>query len=396
MIKKINWSWPLMHQAIEKSDLLAITKYLKKGSSIKLTHGPNVKKFEKEWSKWLGVKYSVMVNSGASANDLSMKIVKEKYGDGEVIVPPLTWVSDISAVINSGLTPVFVDIDAKTLGISTDAILAAITPKTRAIFITHVLGLNALTTKLLNELKKKKIALIEDVCESHGAKFKNKKVGTFGLLSNFSFYYAHHMTTIEGGMISTNSKEIYDMARSMRSHGLLREIEDLKVRKQISKKYPDLNSEFIFLYPAHNMRPTEIGGILGLSQLKRLSKNIQKRNKNFEFFLSLLDSSKYRTDLDLRGQSNYAFIVILKKSNLEQRNKVETTLLNNGIEFRRGLSGGGNQLRQPYLKKIAQNYNLSRFPNIEHIHNYSWYIGNFPKLEKEKIIDLVRVLNNVS
>ena len=143
-------------------------------------------------------------------------------------------------------------------------------------------------------------------------------------------------------------------------------------------------------------RSTEISGILGLSQLKRLSKNIQKRNKNFEYFLSLLDSSKYRTDLDLRGHSNYAFIVILKKSNLEQRNKVESILLKNGIEFRRGLSGGGNQLRQPYLKKIAQNYNLNTFPNIEHIHNYSWYIGNFPKLEKKKIIDLAAVLNNVS
>jgi CDP-6-deoxy-D-xylo-4-hexulose-3-dehydrase len=388
--------WPLMHQAIEKSDLSAISKYLKKGSSIKLTHGPYVKKFEKEWSKWLGVKYSVMVNSGASANDISMKIVKEKYGNGEVIVPPLTWVSDISSVINSGLIPVFVDIDSRTLGISTDAILDAITPRTRAVFITHVLGLNALTTKLLTELKKKKIALIEDVCESHGAKFKNRKIGTFGLLSNFSFYYAHHMTTIEGGMISTNSKEIYDMARSMRSHGLLREIEDLKFRKQTSKKYPDLNSEFIFLYPAHNMRPTEIGGILGLSQLKRLSKNIQKRNNNFEFFLSLLDSSKYRTDLDLRGHSNYALIVIIKKSNLELRNQVETILFKKGIEFRRGLSGGGNQLRQPYLQKIAKNYNLNGFPNIEHIHNYSWYIGNYPKLEKKKIMDLAAILNKIN
>ena len=391
-----NLNWPLMHQAIEKSDLSAISKYLKKGSSIKLTHGPYVKKFEKEWSKWLGVKYSVMVNSGASANDISMKIVKEKYGNGEVIVPPLTWVSDISSVINSGLIPVFVDIDSKTLGISTDAILDAITPRTRAVFITHVLGLNALTTKLLTELKKKKIALIEDVCESHGAKFKNKKVGTFGLLSNFSFYYAHHMTTIEGGMISTNSKEIYNMARSMRSHGLLREIEDVKVRKQTAKMHPELNSEFIFLYPAHNMRPTEIGGILGLSQLKRLSKNIQKRNNNFEFFLSLLDSSKYRTDLDLRGHSNYALIVILKKSNLELRNKVETTLFKKGIEFRRGLSGGGNQLRQPYLQKIAKNYNLNDFPNIEHIHNYSWYIGNYPKLEKKKIMDLAAILNEIN
>ena len=387
--------WPLMHQAIEKSDLSAISKYLKKGSSIKLTHGPYVKKFEKEWSKWLGVKYSVMVNSGASANDISMKIVKEKYGNGEVIVPPLTWVSDISSVINSGLIPVFVDIDSKTLGISTDAILDAITPRTRAVFITHVLGLNALTTKLLTELKKKKIALIEDVCESHGAKFKNKKVGTFGLLSNFSFYYAHHMTTIEGGMISTNSKEVYNMARSMRSHGLLREIDDLKFRKQTTKKYPDLNSEFIFLYPAYNMRPTEIGGILGLSQLKRLSNNIQRRNKNFEYFLSLLDSNKYQTDLVLQGQSNYALIVILKKSNMNQRNKVERTLFKNGIEFRRGLSGGGNQLRQPYLQKIVKNYNLNSFPNTEHIHNYSWYIGNYPKLKKNKIKNLANLLNNI-
>ena len=390
-----NLNWPLMHQAIEKSDLSAISKYLKKGSSIKLTHGPYVKKFEKEWSKWLGVKYSVMVNSGASANDISMKIVKEKYGNGEVIVPPLTWVSDISSVINSGLIPVFVDIDSKTLGISTDAILDAITPRTRAVFITHVLGLNALTTKLLTELKKKKIALIEDVCESHGAKFKNKKVGTFGLLSNFSFYYAHHMTTIEGGMISTNSKEVYNMARSMRSHGLLREIDDLKFRKQTTNKYPDLNSEFIFLYPAHNMRPTEIGGILGLSQLTRLSKNIQKRNENFEYFLSLLDANKYQTDLVLHGQSNYALIVILKKPNLEQRNKVETTLLRNRIEFRRGLSGGGNQLRQPYLQKIVKNYNLNSFPNTEHIHNYSWYIGNYPNLDTKKIEKLGKILKSL-
>ena len=168
-----NLKWPLMHQAIEKSDLSAINKYLKEGSSIKLTHGPYVRKFEKEWSKWLGVRYSVMVNSGASANDISMKIVKEKYGKGEVIVPPLTWVSDISSVINSGLIPVFVDIDSKTLGISTDAILDAITPRTRAVFITHVLGLNALTTKLLTELKKKKIVIISENTEELFGELKN-------------------------------------------------------------------------------------------------------------------------------------------------------------------------------------------------------------------------------
>ena len=153
---------------VERADLDLMIDHLKQDDP-KLTHGPKVHEFENQWSKWLGVKYSVMLNSGSSANDLSMLALRELYGKGEVIVPALTWVSDIAAVLHAGHKPVFVDIDPQSLGMSTDKIISAITPNTKAIFFTHVLGLNGLTDELLAELDKRGILLIEDVCESHGA-----------------------------------------------------------------------------------------------------------------------------------------------------------------------------------------------------------------------------------
>ena len=388
-------TWPLMHKAIDDLDIKSVIKYLAKGPTVKLTHGPIVYKFEKEWSRWLGVKYSIFVNSGASANDLTMKYMKHKYGPGEVIVPTLTWVSDISAVLNNGFDPVFVDIDPKTLGMATEEILKKITKYTRAVFLTHVLGFNALTDKLIYELKRKKIKLIEDVCESHGAKHKAKKLGTYGFISNFSFYYAHHMTTIEGGMICTNDFGAYDDFRSLRSHGLLREKVSARSRRAVQQKYTDLNPEFIFIYPSHNMRPTEIGGILGLSQLKKLDRNIRKRNNNFEYFVKGLNKERYRINFELSGMSSYALVLVLIKKDLKTRNRIEKVLKKHRIEFRRGLSGGGNQLRQPYLRNYLTDLNLKDFAEVEHVHHYAWYIGNYPELTLQQIDDLLNILNKI-
>src|SRR5205823_3123037 len=160
---------------------------------------------EREWSDWLGVKHSVFVNSGSSANLLTLATLKELRGaGGEVIVPTITWVSDIAAVLHCGFDPVFVDIDPRTLGMDNEQVLAKITPRTRAVFLTHILGYNGLGQRLLDELDRRRIPLIEDVCEAHGATFNGHKLGTFGLISNFSFYYAHHLSTIEGGMVCTN------------------------------------------------------------------------------------------------------------------------------------------------------------------------------------------------
>ncbi len=394
MKKKIQF--PLMRNNILREDLDKIIRYLKGNDPI-LTNGKKVREFEDKWSKWLGIKYSVFVNSGSSANLLSMAILKTKFPEGgEVIVPPLTWVSDISSVIQNGFKPIFIDINPKTLAIDSKKTISKINKKTRCIFLTHVQGFNGLTDELLNEAKKKKIPIIEDVCESHGAKHKNKKLGSLGWISNFSFYYAHHMTTIEGGMFCTNDKIAYQKARLLRSHGMVRESDDKKFKNQYIKKYPNLNPDFIFAFPAYNLRNTEIAAIMGISQLKRLDKNIYKRTQNLKYFLKKIDPEIYYTDFDLRGSSNYAFNLILKKPNKVFVKKLIYKMKKNGIEFRRGSAGGGNQIRQPYLEKIVSKKLHKNFPNVEHIHYYGFYIGNFPDIKKKEIDKICSILNSVN
>lgn len=384
-----------MKNNISREDLDAVIKFLKAKDDLILTQSKNVRKFEEQWSKWLGVKYSVLVNSGSSANLLSILAIKEMYGLGEIIVPPLTWVSDIASVIQCGFKPVFVDINPRTLGMDNELVLRKITRNTKAVFLTHILGYNGISQKLLDELRLRKIPLVEDVCESYGATFKGRKLGTFGLISNFSFYYAHHMSTIEGGMISTNDHNIYEMIRMFRAHGLVREADSASLKRAYQKKYPDLNPDFIFAFPAYNMRPTEISAVVGLSQLQRLDKNNKIRSKNLKIFLSSLDPNIYQTDFETEGSCNYAFVLVLKQPNPLLAKKVMRALKAYGVEFRRGTSGGGNQLRQPYLRKIVGDKEYKKYPNVEHIHFYGFYIGNYPTLETKKIYKLCDILNNL-
>ena len=385
--------FPLMRNNILREDLDAVIEHLKQDDPI-LTHGPNVRAFEDEWSKWLGVKYSVFVNSGASANLLTMAILKIRYPEGgEIIVPPLTWVSDIASVIQNGFTPVFVDIDPYTLGMKDEDVLSRISSKTRAVFIKHVQGFDALTDKLIAELKKRSIPLIEDVCESHGAKHNNDKAGSIGWISNFSFYYAHHMSTIEGGMVCTNDELVYQQVRMLRSHGMVRESNDQTFREKYINENPELNPDFIFSFPAYNTRNTEIGGILGRSQLKRLDKMVEIRNDNLKTFLNTINVKKYRTDFKLEGCSNYAFNLILQESDVDFVEILMSKMKESGIEFRRGSAGGGNQIRQPYLKNFRKKSNLKDYKITEHIHFFSLYIGNYPELKKHQIKFICNVIN---
>jgi len=389
---------PLMHNNFTNQDFVKVRELLKKKNII-LTQSSQVEKFEKSWSKWLGVKYSTFVNSGSSANFITisiLKILNKNPSRNEIIVPTLTWVSDLNSVIMNGFKPVFVDINLSNLSMDINQVLKKINKKTLAVFITHAQGFNGLNDNLLNQLKKKKIHLIEDVCESYGAKFKKKKLGNFGLISNFSFYYAHHMTTIEGGMICTNDKKIYEISKMLRSHGMVRESKNKILESTMITKYKNLSQKFIFLYPTLNFRNNEIGATIGLSQLKNLDKNNHKRINNFLFFLKKIDSKKYFTEFDLDGSCNYAFPIILKTKNLKKRDKFEKYLQKNNIEFRRGNAGGGNQLRQPYIKKFIKIKNFSKFKNVEHVHFFGYYIGNYPDLSKEKITKITNILNNIS
>ena len=385
------FQFPLMRNNITREDLDTLITYLQQDNP-RLTQGEQVKAFEEEWSRWVGVKYSVFVNSGASANLLSMAILKQRFPQGgEVIVPPLTWVSDIASVLQNGFKPVFADIDPATLSMDTEWILDKITSRTRAVFLTHAQGFDGLTDRLLEELH---IPLIEDVCESHGATHNGQRLGSFGWISNFSFYYAHHLSTIEGGMICTNDIRVYEQVRMLRSHGLVREVNDSYLHETWTSGHEDLNPEFIFSMPAYNVRNTEIGGVLGRSQLKRLNENVLCRTRNFARFIFNLDKNKYRTEFKLAGSSNYAFPLILRKPDRELRDRVEARMISEGVEFRRGSSGGGNQLRQPYLKYLVPEGHFRNFPETEHIHFFGYYLGNYPDMTFEEIDGLCAIVNS--
>jgi len=387
-----SYKWQLMSNNILPKDKNNLIQFIKKTN--KFTNGPKVIEFEKKWSKWLGVKYSTFVNSGASANLISINILKElNTKKNEVILPAFTWSSDVVSVMNAGFRPIFVDINFENLALNENLVKKKISRNTLAIFITHAMGFNGLTEKFIKFIKKKKIYLIEDVCESHGAKLGKKKVGTFGEMSNFSFYYGHHMTTIEGGMISTNSKKIDRLAKMKRGHGLLRDSQDKNFIKENIKRKKDLNNDFIFYTEGFNLRSTELSAVIGINQLKRLNKNIKIRNQNHKLFLNHLRGDIFFKNFNLKGSSNYGLHLILKKKSPILFKKILKVLDKNFIEFR--LGSLGNQIRQPYLKRYKKNAYLKSLKNTEHMHFYSVYIGNHQALDKEKIIGLCNSLNKI-
>jgi CDP-6-deoxy-D-xylo-4-hexulose-3-dehydrase len=325
-----------------------------------------------------------------------MAALKLQYPEGgEIIVPTLTWISDIASVLQCGFEPVFVDIDPSSLGMDTNQIIQNISDRTRAVFITHVQGFNGLTDELIDELKQRDIPLIEDVCESHGATHNGKKLGSIGSVSNFSFYYAHHMSTIEGGMICTNDEKLYQIFRMLRSHGMVREANNPDLQEEFRTNNAELNPDFIFAYPAYNVRNNELGAILGLSQLMRLDENVNIRSANQALFFELIDSSKYRTDFKFEGSSNYAFNLVLKEPDFGFVERLMDGMRSAGVEFRRGSAGGGNQVRQPYLRDVVPENHYKEFPEVEHIHFFGFYIGNFPDLSKEEIGEICGILNSI-
>ena len=387
-----NYKWQLMSNNILLKDKNNLIQFIKKTS--KFTNGPKVIEFEKKWSKWLGVKYSTFVNSGASANLISINILKELNNNKkEIILPAFTWSSDVVAVINAGFKPIFVDINFENLALNENLVRKKINKNTLAIFITHAMGFNGLTKKFIEFIKKKKIYLIEDVCESHGAKLGKKKAGTFGEISNFSFYYGHHMTTVEGGMISTNSKKIDRLAKMKRGHGLLRDSQDNNFIKENIKKRKDLNNDFIFYTEGFNLRSTELSAVIGINQLKRLNENIRIRNQNHKIFLNHLRGDIFFKDFKLKGASNYGLHLILRKKNSSLFKRILKILDRNLIEYR--LGSLGNQIRQPYLRKFKKKSYLRSLKNTEHMHFYSVYIGNHQALDKNRIIKLCNNLDKI-
>jgi CDP-6-deoxy-D-xylo-4-hexulose-3-dehydrase len=386
-----NFNWSLINDNVSQSDRQVLSDFILSGE--RLTNGPKVKEFERIWSEWLGTKHSVMVNSGASANYISVAMVKELKGIGEIIVPPLGWVSDLSSIAQLGMKPVIVDVNMSSLAITAENIERAITPDTKAIVLIHCLGFNGLTDELLAIAKKHNLMVIEDCCESHGATFKDQKIGTYGDISLFSFYFGHHITTVEGGVVCVNDDKLYDLAKLFRSHGMTREASP-ELQKYYQEKYPNLNPLFTFAVAGFNMRSTEINAVLGIEQMKRLNYNIAKRTENLTTWLMSLDGNKFFLGFNTNGSSNFALPLVLQAAQKDKLKDVCKILEEEKVEYRLGTAGGGNQALQPYLDKFNHRVE-GNLPVTNYIHHYSLYIGNHPELTQSQIISLTSKLNTI-
>lgn len=371
-IRKMQFKWPLMKNNITFGDRFNLAKFIL--TSDRFTNGKMVRKFEDEWSKWLGAKYSLYVSSGSTANYLLLSAVKELYGlkDGDkVLVPSCTWVTNIGPVIQLGFTPIFCDINTNNFSFCEEDLeyISKKHPDIKLIFVTHLIGFSANNERYRSLFPD--ALILDDVCESHGCKSPDGTCrGSDSLGSTFSFYFGHHISTIEGGMVSTNNYELYDLMRMKRSHGLARESTKYK---EYTKKYPNISEQFLFVTDGYNFRNHEIGAVLGLSQIKRLDKYIEIRNKNYNNFIELVKKypDKFIAPKYYPTCSNFCFPLICKTKEIADNLKKKFDEI--GIEHRPIISG--NLLRQPFLFEYeitTQKDNL----NVDYIHDNGIYLGN--------------------
>jgi CDP-6-deoxy-D-xylo-4-hexulose-3-dehydrase len=378
--------WPLMKDCVTSADKEAMINFIT--STSRFTNGPQVREFEKKWSEWLGCKYSLFVSSGSTANLLLVSAIKEKYnlqaGD-KVLVPAMTWVTNISPVTQLGLQPIFCDVDRNNFGFDLDhlKILANKHPDIKAVFVTHLFGIPA-DMDSYREILPNAI-FMEDVCESHGATYKGQKTGTLSVGSTFSFYFGHHMTTIEGGFVCTNDNELYNLMKMKRSHGMAREAQEDKF-EEYKQMYPDVHPQFLFVTDGYNFRSMELNAVLGLSQLPRLDGYVSRRQEIYDRFLTILHGYDLFHIPSQEGNSSFCLPFICHKK--EVKEKLEPFLNARGIETRPLCSG--NLLRQPFLKDYT--LEIETAANVDFLHENGFFIGNNHLVTDEELDNLEEML----
>ena len=350
-----------------------IIKGIKVLLSKKITMGEITKKFEKEFAKFIGSKYALMVNSGSSANLLAtfaminpIKKNRLKTGD-ECLVPSLCWSTSLWPIVQAGLKPKFVDVDPETLNISLKDLEKKISKKTKAIMLVHVLGNSTNMKKLKKITNKYKIKIIEDTCESLGSKFNGKYLGSFGDIGTYSFYYSHQITAGEGGMIVCNDKNNYKIIHSLRAHGWDRGLNNNK-------------NNFNFINSGFNLRPTEVSAAIGYNQFKKLNyfKRIRLENRK-KIIFKLKKSKKWKNQFTfiepIKGlePSWFGLPILINKKYLNKKRKFLSFLNKNLIETRPIISG--NFLNQPSIKLYKLNSKKEFFKGAQEIDNRGFFIG---------------------
>ena len=380
--------WKLQENVISEKDLDLLVSFIRE--TKRFTQYSKVKEFEEAFANWQGCKYSVFVNSGSSANLILVSAIKELYDwrdKDEIIVPAVTWPTTITPVMQLGLKPVFVDTNLSDLSFDYDQLASRITGRTRGIFVAHLLGFPADFQRLREIVGERDIKIIEDSCESQGAMYRNTaiKVGNFGLGSTFSFYWGHHMTTVEGGMLCTNDNELYKLFLLKRSHGLARELPS-EYHPDLKAKFPDIDFNFLFLTDGFNFRNTEFSAVLGLSQLNQIDQFISTRNRNYQRFVTIC--KRYPEELlVLEVEGSSAFVLPFLFRNQERKVAFQNVIHDADIESRPLISG--NLLHQPFLR---QYYVPSLYRNADFLHTNAFYIGNNQFVDDKRLITLKELM----
>ena len=385
----MNYEYPLASTTWNHEEIDVALSLLKKNQ---LTMGQEVKQFEQNFADYVGCKFAVMFNSGSSANLgmlTALRYVKDssiQEGD-EVIVPTVSWSTTYYPVNQAGLTLKFVDIDLNTLNLDLSAVRKAITPQTKAIFAVNLLGNPADLNEIRNLAESNGLILLEDNCESLGAKIVNQKTGTFGLAGSHSFFFSHHICTMEGGMVTTNDKNFAETLISLRAHGWTRGLE--KVNSVYNKSQNDWEDLFRFVLPGYNLRPIELSGAIGQVQLKKFPGFLEWRRENAKEFTRLFSG---RDDLIIQteiGESSwFGFSFILKGKLTGKRSEILKYFSDNGVETRPIVAG--NFTSNPVMQhlKFAP---LESFPNAEKLHRDGFFIGNHHLDFREKIRNVHKI-----
>ena len=367
--------YPLVISPFDDSDIQTLIETIK---SRQFTMGPLVKKFETEFAEKMGSRYAVMVNSGSSANlaatfSLLYKKSNPLKKNCEVLVPAIGWSTTWAPLQQAGFRIKIVDVNPETLNVDVESYREAISENTKMIVTVSILG-NPLDFENLKKLcQEKNILLFEDNCESIGATVNGKSCGTFGDVGTFSFFYSHHISTIEGGMIVTDDEELYHLCLSLRAHGWARDIPNENYFEKI--KSNELRENYNFVVPGFNLRPLEMSGALGLTQLQKLDALVAKRRENALLFAKTMQKHDgYFIQLEKFGKSSwYSFPIILKKGTEEKRNRLFEHLKKNGIESR--MVTGGCLTLHP-MKEYFDIVEHKRPINAERIHSLGLFVAN--------------------
>lgn len=376
-MKKID----LVEDTIDNYDIDKLINWLEKYP--RLTKGPVTIEFEKKWSEWLGCKYSVFVNSGSSANLMMLYCLKilNKLKNNKICVPSLCWATDLAPVLQFDMLPLLIDCNLENLSVDLNHLEETFIKESPSVLLlVSILGLSPDMDKIVELCNKYDVILLEDNCESQGTKYKGKKLGNFGLMSSFSTYFGHTMSTIEGGVITTNDEDIYHTLLQLRSHGWDR---DLPIEKQKELRSTWNIDEFSALYtfyvPGLNLRSTDLQAFLGIIQLDKVDGMIKNRYENFLYFKSKLKGKIwFPNDIDDSYTSNFAIPIITK--NKEDKQNLIKELTKNNIVCRPLISGSMGT--QPFYKKL---YGEKKLVNCSKIDECGLYIPNHPKLNKEDI-----------